>query len=97
MFNLCKLQGFETPEEMFVIGFLTAHGGEKYFMEHVTLDIELLTKGDHEFWKPIVEDSHRIRLKVVDDDIEAAKALLVQLLEQRKARIPAWLKGGEKI
>jgi hypothetical protein len=32
-------------------------------------------------------------LKVVDDDIAAAKTLLVQLLEQRKAEIPAWLRG----
>ena len=92
MFNLFKLQGFETPEEMFVVGYLMAHGGEKLFMEHVTHDFELLFK-DPQFFKPIVQDCHRIRLKVVDDDIAAAKTLLVQLLEQRKAEIPAWLKG----
>jgi hypothetical protein len=96
MFNLCKLQGFETPEEMFVVGYLTAHGGEKLSMEHVTHDFELLFK-DPQFFKPIVQDCHRIRLKVIDDDIEAAKTLLVQLLEQRNAKIPTWLKGGEKI
>jgi hypothetical protein len=95
MFNLCKLQGFETPEEMFVAGFLTAHGGEKLFMEHVTHDFELLFKNP-EFFKPIVQDCHRIRLNVVEDDIEAAKTLLIQLLEQRKAKIPAWLKGENK-
>jgi hypothetical protein len=95
MFNLCKLQGFETPEEMFVVGFLTAHGGEKLFMEHVTHDFELLFKNP-EFFKPIVQDCHRIRLNVVEDDIEAAKTLLIQLLEQRKAKIPTWLKGENK-
>lgn len=93
--NLCKLQGFETPEEMFVVGYLTAHGGEKLFMEHVTRDFELLSK-DPEFFRPIVQDCHRIRLKVIDDDIEAAKTLLTQLLEQRKADVPAWLKGENK-
>jgi hypothetical protein len=93
IFNIFKIQGFETPEEMFVVGYLMAHGGEKYLMEQVTHDIELLTKSDHEFWKPIVQDCHRIRLKVIDDDIEAAKTLLVQLLKQREAKIPAWLKG----
>jgi hypothetical protein len=92
IFNLFKIQGFETPEEMFVVGYLMAHGGEKLFMEHVTHDFELLFK-DPEFFKPIVQDCHRIRLKVVDDDIAAAKTLLVQLLEQRNAKIPAWLKG----
>ena len=95
IFNIFKLQGFETPEEMFVVGYLMAHGGEKLFMEHVTHDFELLFK-DPEFFKPIVQDCHRIRLKVVDDDIAAAKTLLVQLLEQRKADIPAWLKGENK-
>ena len=95
MLNIAKAQGFETPEEMFVVGYLLAHGGEKLFMEHVTHDFELLFKNP-EFFKPIVQDCHRIRLKVIDDDIEAAKTLLIQLLEQRKARIPAWLKGWEK-
>ncbi len=92
LFDLCKLQGFETPEEMFVVGYLVAHGGEKLFMEHVKHDFELLSLNP-EFFKPIVQDCHRIRLKVIDDDIEACKKLLIQLLEQRKARIPVWLKG----
>jgi hypothetical protein len=95
MFNLFKLQGFTTPEEMFVVGFLMAHGGEKLFMKQVAQDFELLFK-DPDFFKPIVQDCHRIRLKVVDDDIAAAKTLLVQLLEQRNAKIPTWLKGERK-
>jgi hypothetical protein len=95
LLNLIKVQGFETPEEMFIVGYLTAHGGEKYFLNQVTHDIELLAENP-EFWKPIVEDCHRIRLKVLDDDIEAANTLLIQLLEQRKARLPTWLKGNHK-
>ena len=93
-FNLFKLQGFKTPEEMFVVGYLTAHGGEKLFMEHVAQDLTLLVKNP-EIFMPIVQNCHRIRMNAIDDEIEAAKTLLRQLLEQRKAKIPAWLKGGK--
>jgi len=89
-FDLFKLQGFETPEEMFLVGYLMAHGGELHFMEINEHDLELL-EHNFDFWIPHVKDEQRIHRKVCEEEIQTARKLLKQLLEERKAKIPDWL------
>lgn len=89
-FNLFTIQGFQTPEEMFLMGYLMAHGGELHMMEINEHDMELL-EHNFDFWIPHVKDEQRIHRKVCEEEIELVKKQLKQLLEERKARIPEWL------
>ena len=90
-FDLFKAQGFREPFEMFVLGFLYGKGGEKYYIECVRNDLKLLAENP-EFWKPIVMDCQRIREKIVNEDIKETKIILRELLKNRNAHIPEWLK-----
>jgi hypothetical protein len=89
-FDLFKIQGFQTLEEMFVLGFLMAHGGEKYVQEITTLNLELLA-GNPQFWLPHIRDEHNIHITVCDEEISAAESILRTFLDTRNARIPEWL------
>jgi len=99
--DLFKVQGFETPEEFFLLGYLTAHGGERYVLEHVKYDIELLyllrSRLASTFWLDTIKDSHEIRIKICEEDIENAKKNLLSLLRKRNAKIPEWLKKEAKV
>lgn len=95
-FNLFKIQGFETAEEMFLIGYIMAHGGELYFLEQVKNDFDLLSLNPT-FWREIVDDCHDGRLKVAKEAVQNAEKLLVELLEKRDARIPDWLLDKMKV
>jgi len=88
--KLFKMQGFETIEEFFLLGYLMAHGGEQYFLSHITHDMELIAK-NADFWLPIVKDSHKIRVKICEEEIKNAKRLLLSLLRERNVKIPEWL------
>ena len=85
--EIFKIQGFKTPEEMFVVGYLMAHGGERHILKEFKHNIEFL----RDFWRPIIKDQHEILSRVSNEDIETAKTLLRQLMEERKARFPKWL------
>jgi hypothetical protein len=89
-YELFKIQGFDTPIEMFLIGYLMAHGGEQLFMDLVAHDLELL-EHDAEFWFAIIKDEYRIHRKVHDEDVTEAHQLLRAMLDSRKARVPSWL------
>jgi hypothetical protein len=92
-FNIFKIQGFETPEEMFLVGYIMAHGGEQYILSLMEHDIDLLMKSDDpKFWLPHIKDAHGIWTKVSKEDVEVAYDRLRILLEARKANIPEWLK-----
>ena len=91
IFNLFEIQGFKTPQEMFFVGYLVAHGGEKLFLTMTENDLTFLEE-NAEFWLPIVKDELRIRRKVHDADIERAKTILRQLFKERDAKLPSWLK-----
>lgn len=92
--ELFKIQGFKTPEEMFVVGYLMAHGGEAYWLEQTGHDLELLAR-DADFWLPHIRDDHKIHMKVLDEDISNANSLLRTYLETRNAEVPKWLKEKE--
>jgi len=94
-FDLFKIQGFESSEELFLVGYIMAHGGELYMLEQINHDLDLLAH-DANFWKEIVDDCQKIRLKVVKDDVEKAKAILVELIQKRNGRIPMWLEKKER-
>jgi hypothetical protein len=92
-FELMKLQGFETPAEMFIVGYIMAHGGEQYILEITAHDLDLLEKAeDRDFWLPHIKDDLRIHRKVNKDDIVEATTALKGLLEARQAKIPEWVK-----
>lgn len=90
MMKLLELQGFKTPMEYFLAGYLTAHGGEKLFLRNILNDLELL-KRNPTFWLPHVKDSLKIYMKICDDDIATAKETLIKLFKERNAEIPKWL------
>jgi len=91
-FDLFKIQGFKTPEEMFIMGYLMAHGGERYILGIMEHDIELLEKTkDPDFWLPYIRDEQHIHTKVCDDEIKMAKSILRTFLNARNAKIPDWL------
>jgi hypothetical protein len=88
--RLFQLQGFKTPEEMFLIGYIMAHGGELYQLGHIKHDFQLIAHNP-EFWQPIVDGSHDIRVKVAKEEVQAAHEMLLTLLETRNAKVPEWL------
>lgn len=94
-FEVFKIQGFQTPEEMFLVGYIMAHGGEQYILEIMGHNLDLLMKckeyKDMEFWLPHIKDDHNIHVKVSKEDVEEAKRLLREQLEKRKASIPEWV------
>jgi len=93
IFDLLKIQGFKTPEEMFIVGYLMAHGGERYVLEIIDHDLNLLEKTkDLDFWLPHIKDDHNIHTKVCDEEIKMAKSILKTLLNTRDAEVPDWLK-----
>jgi len=85
---------YKQPEEMFLIGFIMAHGGELYFHEIVEHDLTLL-EHNAEFWLPIIQDQYAMHKRACLDDIKTAKALLRKLLTERKMEIPKWLEAIE--
>jgi len=91
LFNLFKLQGFQTPEETFLLGYLMAHGGEKHLIDITERDLKLI-EHNPEFWLPLVkEDLDRIHRKICEEDIKTATTLLREQFKQRNAKVPAWL------
>ena len=82
---------FKTKEEMFLVGYLMACGGEGYLLENIEHDIALLEK-DAEFFMPIVKDHIQICREVHENRVKRAKKLLAEFLEQRGAKIPEWLR-----
>lgn len=90
-FKLFQIQGFETPEELFLVGYIMAHGGEQYLLELWSHDLKLM-EHNAEFWLPHVKDTREIWVKVAKEEVETAEKLLLKLLEERKAAIPSWLK-----
>lgn len=91
LYKLFKLQGFETPEESFLLGFLMAHGGELHLLGLIEHDLELL-EHNMEFWLPIVKEDPELYTKVCKAEIETARNLLIELMTKRQAKIPEWLK-----
>ena len=91
--RVCEVYGtiFETKEEMFLLGYLVASGGELNLWNEIEHDISLLEK-DSEFWLPIIKDFLKTRRKVFDERVKEVKTLLRKKLEEREARIPEWLK-----
>ena len=89
--DLFKIQGFQTPDELFLVGYIMAHGGELYFLEQIQHDLELIA-GNPDFWLPHIKESHEIKMKIAKDDVEKAKSILRTFLETRNAQIPEWLK-----
>ena len=82
---------FETKEEMFLLGYLMACGGEMSLWNEIEHDLILLEKNP-EFWLPIVRDSLRIRREVFNEKVKEVKMLLRRKLEERGAKVPEWLK-----
>lgn len=95
-YKLFEIQGFTTPIEMFLIGYLMAHGGERLFMDLVEHDFTLL-EHDATFWLSIIRDEYKIHRKVHDEDVQEAEELLRQMLTTREAKIPEWLQVKEKV
>ena len=81
---------FKDKEEWFLLGYLTALGGELGLWNEIQHDLALL-KANAEFWLPIVEESLKIRKEVFDKTVKETKALLRKKLEDRGAGIPEWL------
>lgn len=89
---------YKEPEEMFLVGFIMAHGGELHFHEMVEHDLSLLEKlleKNADFWLPIIKDQYAIHKRACQDDIKTAKTLLRKLLTERGADIPKWLEAIE--
>lgn len=91
-FKIFQLQGFESPMEMFVLGYIMAHGGEQVQLRIAEKNVALL-EGSNEpkFWIPHIKDDNRIWRKVNEEDVVLAHRFLIALLQGRKARIPEWL------
>lgn len=89
--DLFKIQGFQTPEELFLVGYIMAHGGEQYLLSLWEHDLELL-EHDSKFWLPHIKDTLEIWNKVSKEDVEKAKSILRTSLATRNAKIPEWLK-----
>jgi len=87
---------YKQPEEMFLIGFIMAHGGELYFHQTVEHDLKLL-EHNAEFWLPIIQDQYAMHKRACLDDIKTAKNLLRRLLTDRGADIPKWLQEAETL
>jgi hypothetical protein len=90
-YDLFKLQGFETPIEMFLIGYLMGHGGEQLLLDLVEHDLELL-EHDASFWITIIRDEYRIHRKVHEEDVSEARSLLRQMVNSKGHKIPEWLR-----
>jgi len=88
--DLFKIQGFQTPEEMFLVGYLMAHGGELYLLSLWGHDLALL-EHDSQFWLPHIIDTHKIWEEVSKEEVETAKSILKTFLQTRNAKIPEWL------
>jgi len=89
--KLFKIQGFETPEEMFLLGYLMAHGGERHILGIIEHDLKLL-EHNAEFWFPhIKQDFETIYKRVNQEEIENAETLLLEQLKARNAKVPEWL------
>ena len=82
---------YKTKEEMFLVGYLMACGGERYLLENIEHDIQLLEK-DAEFFLPIVKDHIQICREVHEKCVKRAKKLLAEFLKNRGAEIPEWLR-----
>jgi len=82
---------FKTKEEMFLAGYLMAHGSERLLLNLIEQELQLLDK-DCRFFLPIVMDEMRIYRKVHIDSVKRAEKLLVKFLESRGAEILPWLK-----
>lgn len=90
--KLFKLQGFKTPEEMFLLGYLMAHGGERHILGIIEADLKLIGH-NAEFWLPhIKEDFDTILKRVNKEEIQNASTLLLEQLKTRNAKVPEWLK-----
>lgn len=89
--KLFKLQGFETPEEMFLLGYLMAHGGERHILGIIEADLKLIGH-NAEFWLPHIKaDFETIIKRVNREEIENAETLLIEQLKARNAKVPEWL------
>ena len=86
---------FKTKEEMFLVGYLMALGSERYLLNLIEQDLQLLNK-DCQFFMPIVVDKMRIYRKDHAGSVKKAEKLLVKFLKSRGAEIPAWLKKEAK-
>jgi len=89
--KLFRLQGFETPEEMFLLGYLMAHGGERHILSIIEHDLKLI-EHNAEFWFPhIKEDFETILKRANIEEIKNAETLLLEQLKTRNAKVPEWL------
>ncbi|RLG36235.1 MAG: hypothetical protein DRN91_08465 [Candidatus Alkanophagales archaeon] len=85
---------FYERDEMFLLGYLMACGGESVLLSSIEHGMELIGE-NAEFWFPIIREELEIRRKVFEERVENAKRLLREKLKKRGAGIPQWL-GGEK-
>jgi len=90
--KIAKFYGmlFETKEEMFLLGYYMACGGESILWNEIENDMELIER-DPEFWTPIVKDILRIRKRAFNEKVKEVRGLLREKLVLRGIKIPKWL------
>ena len=87
LMNVCS-KIFETKEEMFLLGYITACGGEKLILDRFEGVLKFLEETKSHELLPIMIDVLEVCKKLHEDRLKEAKSLLVKLTEERKRKTP---------